>query len=229
MCDKCEGRENGAWRRSRVEVRIGVGVAGWGRSRKGTHVQVSVPRPFAPDAMRCAPPLPRCHFPRQVCDVCGLFIQSTDTEARRRDHVEGKQYLGWLAIRQKLAELGERQAAGAGGGGGSVGPPAGHRWECRLSAATRGAASKAVAIERCCMLPAAGRRRRGRCRRRGGARSGGAAAAAAGSVAGAVRLGCARAAGCKCLLVLFVWAQETNKRSRPACLLPLHPTQAPRA
>jgi hypothetical protein len=26
-----------------------------------------------------------------VCEVCGLFIQSTDNEARRRDHIEGKQ------------------------------------------------------------------------------------------------------------------------------------------
>ena len=35
----------------------------------------------------CAPPA--------VCEVCGVFIQSTDNEARRRDHIEGKQYLGW--------------------------------------------------------------------------------------------------------------------------------------
>ena len=29
-----------------------------------------------------------------VCEVCGVYIQSTDNEARRRDHIEGKQYLG---------------------------------------------------------------------------------------------------------------------------------------
>lgn len=33
----------------------------------------------------------------QVCEVSGVYIQSTDGEARRRDHVEGKQYLGgWV-------------------------------------------------------------------------------------------------------------------------------------
>jgi len=26
--------------------------------------------------------------------VCGLFMQSTDSEARKRDHIEGKQYKG---------------------------------------------------------------------------------------------------------------------------------------
>jgi len=40
-----------------------------------------------------------------VCDVCGVFINSTDNEARRRDHLAGKQYLGWKAIREKLADL----------------------------------------------------------------------------------------------------------------------------
>eukprot|EP00873_Tetraselmis_striata_P045870 jgi/Tetstr1/466134/TSEL_010697.t2 len=40
-----------------------------------------------------------------VCDICGVFINSTDNEARRRDHLAGKQYLGWKAIREKLAEL----------------------------------------------------------------------------------------------------------------------------
>merc|ERR1712078_671218 len=40
-----------------------------------------------------------------VCDVCGVFINSTDNEARRADHYNGKQYLGWKAIRNKLKDL----------------------------------------------------------------------------------------------------------------------------
>merc|ERR1719235_1150775 len=40
-----------------------------------------------------------------VCDVCGVFINNTDNEARRADHYNGKQYLGWKAIRDKLKEL----------------------------------------------------------------------------------------------------------------------------
>uniref|UniRef100_A0A7S1SVQ0 Uncharacterized protein n=1 Tax=Tetraselmis chuii TaxID=63592 RepID=A0A7S1SVQ0_9CHLO len=40
-----------------------------------------------------------------VCDICGVFMNSTDNEARRRDHLSGKQYLGWKAIREKLDEL----------------------------------------------------------------------------------------------------------------------------
>lgn len=40
-----------------------------------------------------------------VCDICGVFINSTDNEARRADHYNGKQYLGWKTIRTKLKEL----------------------------------------------------------------------------------------------------------------------------
>merc|ERR1712124_110458 len=40
-----------------------------------------------------------------VCEVCGVFINNTDNEARRADHYNGKQYLGWKAIRDKLKEL----------------------------------------------------------------------------------------------------------------------------
>ncbi|KAK9864703.1 hypothetical protein WJX84_009151 [Apatococcus fuscideae] len=40
-----------------------------------------------------------------VCDVCGVFINSTDNEQRRQDHLTGKQYLGWKAIRDKHVEL----------------------------------------------------------------------------------------------------------------------------
>ena len=50
-----------------------------------------------------------------MCDVCGVFIQSTDNEARRRDHLEGKQYLGWLAIREKHKELMGKYAGAAAG------------------------------------------------------------------------------------------------------------------
>merc|ERR1712050_760849 len=44
-----------------------------------------------------------------VCDVCGVFINSTDNEARRADHYNGKQYLGWRAIRNKLKQLEKTQ------------------------------------------------------------------------------------------------------------------------
>merc|ERR1712193_165749 len=40
-----------------------------------------------------------------VCEVCGVFINNTDNEARRADHYNGKQYLGWKAIREKLKTL----------------------------------------------------------------------------------------------------------------------------
>lgn len=60
----------------------------------------------------------------EVCEVCGLFMQSTDSEARKRDHIEGKQYQGWLAIRQKHSEL--QQKLGPGGG---AYPPLGARGE----------------------------------------------------------------------------------------------------
>merc|ERR1712224_961649 len=40
-----------------------------------------------------------------VCDVCGVFINSTDNEARRADHYNGKQYLGWKTIRDKLSKF----------------------------------------------------------------------------------------------------------------------------
>merc|ERR1711918_254738 len=40
-----------------------------------------------------------------VCEVCGVFINNTDNEARRADHYNGKQYLGWKEIRDKLKYL----------------------------------------------------------------------------------------------------------------------------
>merc|ERR1711904_701226 len=43
-----------------------------------------------------------------VCEICGVFINSTDNEARRADHYNGKQYLGWKAIRNKLQQLGQK-------------------------------------------------------------------------------------------------------------------------
>lgn len=66
-----------------------------------------------------------------VCEVCGVFINCTDSEQRQLasaaalgktalgnvvpvskalgDHLEGKQYLGWLAIRQKYKELSDKR------------------------------------------------------------------------------------------------------------------------
>merc|ERR1711907_280826 len=43
-----------------------------------------------------------------VCEICGVFINSTDNEARRADHYNGKQYLGWKAIRDKRKQLEEK-------------------------------------------------------------------------------------------------------------------------
>ncbi|KAG2422731.1 hypothetical protein HXX76_015818 [Chlamydomonas incerta] len=43
-----------------------------------------------------------------VCDICGVFINSTDNDQRRQEHLTGKQYLGWKAIREKYAELTSR-------------------------------------------------------------------------------------------------------------------------
>merc|ERR1711977_502769 len=48
-----------------------------------------------------------------VCEICGVFINSTDNEARRADHYNGKQYLGWKAIRDKLKELESKFAKNA--------------------------------------------------------------------------------------------------------------------
>jgi len=41
----------------------------------------------------------------EVCEVSGVFMSTSDSEARRQDHYQGKQYTGWKAIREKLAEL----------------------------------------------------------------------------------------------------------------------------
>lgn len=40
-----------------------------------------------------------------VCDVSGNFMNSTDNGERLRSHFDGKQYMGWKMIRDKLAEL----------------------------------------------------------------------------------------------------------------------------
>ncbi|PNW73163.1 hypothetical protein CHLRE_14g621300v5 [Chlamydomonas reinhardtii] len=48
-----------------------------------------------------------------VCDICGVFINSTDNDQRRQEHLTGKQYLGWKAIREKYAELTSRWEARA--------------------------------------------------------------------------------------------------------------------
>eukprot|EP01025_Chloroclados_australasicus_P009168 TRINITY_DN13523_c0_g2_i1.p1 TRINITY_DN13523_c0_g2~~TRINITY_DN13523_c0_g2_i1.p1 ORF type:complete len:360 (-),score=42.11 TRINITY_DN13523_c0_g2_i1:384-1370(-) len=41
----------------------------------------------------------------EVCTVCGVFINSTDNDQRRQDHLNGKQYQGWKKIRAKRVEL----------------------------------------------------------------------------------------------------------------------------
>jgi len=54
-----------------------------------------------------------------VCDVCGIFVSSTDNEARRTEHVTGKQYQGWKRIRDALRDMEEGAAGGAGGRAGA--------------------------------------------------------------------------------------------------------------
>ncbi|KAL3138027.1 hypothetical protein ABBQ38_005261 [Trebouxia sp. C0009 RCD-2024] len=53
-----------------------------------------------------------------VCEVCGVFINSTDNDQRRQvrkpmseDHLTGKQYLGWKAIRDEQTRLQEHMAS----------------------------------------------------------------------------------------------------------------------
>lgn len=41
----------------------------------------------------------------EVCTVCGIFTSSVDSEERKRDHKNGKQYQGWTKVREKLVEL----------------------------------------------------------------------------------------------------------------------------
>ena len=69
---------------------------------------------------RCMPaPVAPCPAPQ----VCGVFIQSTDNEARRRDHLEGKQYLGgWVGA----------SWVGPGCGGAIAFPFAACKWNVRL-------------------------------------------------------------------------------------------------
>eukprot|EP00884_Botryococcus_braunii_P012728 jgi/Botrbrau1/21456/Bobra.0216s0064.1 len=45
-----------------------------------------------------------------VCEVCGVFINLVETDRKGKagaepDHLTGKQYLGWFAIREKLKEM----------------------------------------------------------------------------------------------------------------------------
>ncbi|MEW5311126.1 MAG: hypothetical protein WDW38_002866 [Sanguina aurantia] len=40
-----------------------------------------------------------------VCDICGVFVNSTDNDQRRQEHLTGKQFLGWKQIREVFAEL----------------------------------------------------------------------------------------------------------------------------
>jgi hypothetical protein len=56
-----------------------------------------------------------------VDEVSGLVYSSTDNEARIADLQAGKQYKGWLAIRQNLAELRKANPPRRSGGGGDRG------------------------------------------------------------------------------------------------------------
>ncbi|QDZ17718.1 Luc7-like protein [Chloropicon primus] len=50
-----------------------------------------------------------------VCEVTGILLSSKDSEQRKLDHVNGKQYQGWKSIREKLEELKRRNPPPAKG------------------------------------------------------------------------------------------------------------------
>ncbi|GKV43592.1 hypothetical protein SLEP1_g50865 [Rubroshorea leprosula] len=41
----------------------------------------------------------------QVCDICGAFLSVYDSDRHLADHFRGKLHLGYMQIRDKLAEL----------------------------------------------------------------------------------------------------------------------------
>ncbi|KAK9292905.1 hypothetical protein L1049_020886 [Liquidambar formosana] len=41
----------------------------------------------------------------RVCDICGAFLSVYDSDRRLADHFGGKLHLGYMQIREKLAEL----------------------------------------------------------------------------------------------------------------------------
>eukprot|EP00743_Colponemidia_sp_Colp-15_P003817 GILK01004117.1.p1 GENE.GILK01004117.1~~GILK01004117.1.p1 ORF type:complete len:334 (-),score=53.76 GILK01004117.1:102-1058(-) len=47
----------------------------------------------------------------KVCEVCGAMQSSTDTERRTVSHLEGKQHLGFLQVREKVEQLKAKFAA----------------------------------------------------------------------------------------------------------------------
>ncbi|XP_004492854.1 U1 snRNP-associated protein usp106 [Cicer arietinum] len=46
----------------------------------------------------------------RVCDICGAFLSVYDSDRRLADHFGGKLHLGYMQIREKLAELQEERA-----------------------------------------------------------------------------------------------------------------------
>jgi RNA-binding protein Luc7-like 2 len=51
-----------------------------------------------------------------VCDVCGNYVNLRDTDDRMRSHFEGKQYVGWKAIRERFSVLKEKYRGVRGNG-----------------------------------------------------------------------------------------------------------------
>uniref|UniRef100_A0A804IQ89 Uncharacterized protein n=3 Tax=Musa acuminata TaxID=4641 RepID=A0A804IQ89_MUSAM len=45
----------------------------------------------------------------RVCDICGAFLSVYDNDRRLADHFGGKLHLGYMQIREKLAELQEER------------------------------------------------------------------------------------------------------------------------
>ncbi|KAK4428299.1 putative RNA-binding protein Luc7-like 2 [Sesamum alatum] len=45
----------------------------------------------------------------RVCDICGAFLSVYDSDRRLADHFGGKLHLGYIQIREKLAELQEER------------------------------------------------------------------------------------------------------------------------
>lgn len=56
----------------------------------------------------------------RVCDVCGAFLVSTDTDKRIQAHLEGKQHLGFFTLRQEITRIRQllKDVERGGGSGG---------------------------------------------------------------------------------------------------------------
>lgn len=57
------------------------------------------------DSMKNADTRSSVQKTREVCEISGIYMSSIESEQRKQDHKNGRQYQGWLAIRAKIKEL----------------------------------------------------------------------------------------------------------------------------